>query len=293
MDERGIAGGSEEVSARKAMTPGWPATGEAFYQPGGSAPGGDRYLSTPLTAGPWDPGAQHAGPPIALVATAMERQHPRGDARVVRVTADILGPVPVAPVTVTTTLARPGRGVELLTGSLSAEGREALVVHAWRIRILSGSDVAPPPTPDGPPLPGPDSGHADPYLERRGHGYLAAMEWRFLTGAFNQPGPATAWLRMRHPLIAGENPTPLARVLVAADSGNGVSSVLPFGRWRFVNPDLTVYLHRMPAGEWICLDAATTVDPVGIGLATSLISDTDGVVGRGLQSLYVGARRPN
>jgi hypothetical protein len=272
------------------MTPARPAIDDAFYRPGGSGPDGDHYLSTPLTAGPWDPGAQHAGPPIALVATAIERHHPRGDARVVRVTADILGPVPVAPVTVTTTLARPGRGVELLTGALSAQGRQVLAVHAWRIRILPGSDPAPPPIPDGPPLPSPDSGHPDPYLVRCGHGYLAAMEWRFLTGAFNQPGPATAWLRMRHPLIAGEDPTPLARVLTAADSGNGISSALPFARWRFVNPDLTVYLHRMPAGEWICLDAKTAVDPAGVGLATSIISDTGGTVGRGLQSLYVGAR---
>lgn len=100
----------------------------------------------------------------------------------------------------------------------------------------------------------------------------------------------TAWLRMRHPLIAGEDPSPLARVLTAADSGNGVSSVLPFARWRFVNPDLTVYLHRMPVGEWICLDAATAVDPAGVGLASSIISDTDGLVGRGQQSLYVRAR---
>jgi hypothetical protein len=85
-------------------------------------------------------------------------------------------------------------------------------VRAWRIRILPGNDIAPPQIPDGPPPPGPHSGHPDPYLVRYGHGYLAAMEWRFLTGAFYQPGPATAWLRMRHPLIAGEDPTPLARV---------------------------------------------------------------------------------
>lgn len=171
------------------MAPAGPAADDAFYQPGGSGPDGHRYLSTPLTAGPWDPSAQPAGPPIALVATAIERDHARGDARVVRVTADIPGPVPVAPVTMTTTLTRPGRGAELLTGSLSAQGRQVLAVHAWRIRILPGSHPAPQ-IPDGPPPPTPDSGHHDPYLARTRHGYLAAMEWRFLTGAFNQPGPA-------------------------------------------------------------------------------------------------------
>ena len=290
MNACAVAGCCQQVPAPIAIAPPMPAIHDAFYLPDGEGPDGHHYLSASLTAGPWDPAAQHAGPPIALVATAMEHHHPRRDARVVRVTADILDPVPVAPVTVTTTLARPGRGVELLTGSLSAQGRQILNVHAWRIRILSGSDPTPPPIPDGPPPPDPDSGHPDPDLVRAGHGYLAAMDWRFVTGAFTRPGPATAWLRMRHPLIAGEEPTPLARVLVAADSGNGVSSALPFARWRFVNPDLTVYLHRMPVGEWLCLDATTVVDPAGVGLATSIISDHDGVVGRGLQSLYVGAR---
>lgn len=292
MTKDGAAGGHAEAPAQAAAAPAGRAAGEAFYQPDGSGPDGDRYLSTSLTAGPWDPGAQHAGPPIALVAAAIERHHPRADARVVRVTADILRPIPVTLVTVTTTLARPGRGVELLTGCLSVDGRQVLTVRAWRIRVLANGDPAPPRIPDGSPPPGPRGGYPDPDLERSCHGYLAAMEWRFVTGAFNQPGPATAWLRMRHPLIAGEGLTPLARVLTAADSGNGVSSALSFSRWRFINPDLTVYLHRMPAGEWICLDAATTVDPAGVGLATSTISDTSGVVGRGLQSLHIGARSP-
>lgn len=286
-----VAGCCEQVPTQIAIAPPRPAVDDAFYLPEGSGPDGHRYLSTPLTAGPWDPGAQHAGPPIALVATAMEHQHPRGDARMVRVTADILGPVPVAPVTVTTTLARPGRGVELLAGSLSAEGRQVLGVHAWRIRMLAGSDPTPPQIPDGPPPPGPDSGHPDPYIVRCGHGYLAAMEWRFLTGAFNQPGPGAAWLRMRHPLIAGEEPTPLARVLVAADSGNGISNVLDFRDYLFINADLTVHLVRYPAGEWVCLQSVTFLDGAGVGLADTALYDDKGQIGRAAQSLFVGPRR--
>ena len=70
---------------------------------------------------------------------------------------------------------------------------------------------------------------------------------------------------MRHPLVAGEEPTPLQRVLIAADSGNGISSTLDFRRYLFINVDLTVHLHRLPAGEWVCLDAVTVPSPPASG----------------------------
>jgi hypothetical protein len=110
-------------------------------------------------------------------------------------------------------------------------------------------------------------------------GYHSAMEVRFSAGSFVEPGPATAWMRMRVPLVAGEEPSPLSRVLVAADSGNGVSSVLDFQKYVFVNPDLTVHLVRYPAGEWVCLNAATSID-----------GDEQGQLGRAVQSLLVGPR---
>jgi hypothetical protein len=116
------------------------------------------------------------------------------------------------------------------------------------------------------------------------------MEWRFVAGSFLEPGPATAWLRMRHPLLPGEAPSPLVRVLAAADSGNGVSAALDYRRWVFINADLTVYLARPPVGEWIALEAATTVAD-GVGLATSVVHDQQGPVGRGLQALFIDRRR--
>ena len=78
-------------------------------------------------------------------------------------------------------------------------------------------------------------------------------------------------------------------MLVAADSGNGLSAELDIG-WYFINPELTVHLHREPVGEWVCVDAATTVTPGGAGLATTTLSDEAGPVGVGAQSLLVGPR---
>jgi hypothetical protein len=107
---------------------------------------------------------------------------------------------------------------------------------------------------------------------------------------FLTSGPATCWMRMRVPLVEGEEPSPLARVLVAADSGNGVSSVLDWRRYLFINPDRTVHLHRYPTGEWVCLDARTWVDPDGVGLAEAALYDRTGGLGRTAQSLFVAPR---
>jgi hypothetical protein len=121
-------------------------------------------------------------------------------------------------------------------------------------------------------------------------GYLSAVEWRFARGHFTRPGPATAWTRLRVSVVPDEPPSPLQRVLAVADSGNGISSELDVARWYFINPELTVHLHREAVGEWVCLDAATTISSGGVGLATSVLSDLDGPVAVGAQTLLIAPR---
>ena len=116
------------------------------------------------------------------------------------------------------------------------------------------------------------------------------MDYRFVSGGFLEPGPALVWLRMRQPLVEGEAPSPLVRVLVAADSGNGVSAALDYRRFLFINTELTVHLTREPAGEWVCLDAVTRPGTLGVGLAESVLSDERGRIGRAAQTLLVRER---
>jgi Thioesterase-like superfamily len=219
--------------------------GEAFF-----LPDGDRFVATELTRGPWDPGAQHAGPPAALLGRAIERFGPRGDVQVARVTFEILRQVPIAPLEISTTLLRGGRSVEVVGASLHHDGTEVMRATGVRIRTIEGPSH--PEEPGGPfdPGPGADTGTLEvPVGPEQGKplrffptgykvGYSTAMEWRFVKGAFLEPGPATVWMRMRHPLVPAEEPSPLQRVLIAADSGNGVSSLLDWRHWLFINPDL-------------------------------------------------------
>jgi hypothetical protein len=123
-----------------------------------------------------------------------------------------------------------------------------------------------------------------------GPGFAAsAMEMRWLDDP-RAPGPARVWMRLRHPLLAGVPLTPLARLAATADFGNGVSAVLPFDRFLFINADLSLHLQRQPRDEWIGLDARTLLHGGGTGLAESVLHDVHGPVGRAFQTLVVQAR---
>ncbi len=259
---------------------------DAFYEPDG-----DLFAATELTRGPWDRGAQHAGPPAALLGHAIERL-PETDAfQVGRLTFEILRSVPIGPVRVEAQIARPGRRVQMVEAELSDAAGEVLMrARGWRLRKakldLPGQALVA----SQPPAPPEDGTAADFFPTGEEHGYHSAMEVRFVAGGFLEPGPATAWLRMRQPLVAGEESTPLQRLLVAADVGNGISASLDFRRYLFINVDLTVHLERMPKGEWIGVDAATLPRPNGVGTAESTLFDGNGRVGKALQTLLVSER---
>lgn len=248
--------------------------------------GGGRFRASEHTTGPWDPRFQHAGPPSALLGRAVQRVDPRDDVMVARMTVEILGSIPVGELEVSALMVRPGRSVELVAASMSADGREVARASAWRVRRTEGTSV-PTRLPQPPAL---TQGVTQREPEGWVEGYVQAMEWRWVAGFFADPGPATVWGRMRHPLVDGEEPTPLQRALVIADSGNGISAELDPRQWWFINPELTLHLHREPHGEWVCLDAQTHVSEGGVGLATSVLSDADGPIGVGAQTLLVGPR---
>ena len=243
-----------------------------------------RFRSTELTRGPWDAGAQHAGPPAALLGTALEAAL---GGPLVRITIEILRPVPIAELTVAATVRRPGRSVTLAEATLADDRGPLLLARGWSIRredVDLPVEVREPPD----PVPAPDAAVEEPFFDVPWDvGYHTAMEIRFVRGGFTQPGPACVWMRPAQPLVAGTRLTPLQRTLAAADSGNGVSAWFAAGTWRFINTDLSVHLSRYPVGEWVNLDAHTTLEPDGVGLAHSVLRDEQGVVGHALQSLLV------
>ncbi|MGH9030445.1 MAG: thioesterase family protein [Acidimicrobiales bacterium] len=265
-------------------------------------PDRERWLPTDLARGPWDPGALHGGPVAALAARAAEVCEPDPALEVARLSLELLRPVPVAPLTVTARIARPGRKVQIVDVNVSDGDRHLAWGRVLRIRKLdpaseaaaelASRDQSPAADEPGSQVPpGPDRASASaPIAEGYKGFHNGGAELLFSRGEFGKRGPATVWVRLAVPVVPEEEPSPLQRVAAAADFGNGVSSVLDFTRWVFINPDVTVFLLRPMVGEWVCLQAATQLGVPGIGLARSTLWDRSGMVGHSVQSLLVEPR---
>lgn len=247
-----------------------------------------RFESLPTTAGPWSPHAQHAGPPAALVARAMEAHERRERMRLADLRVDILGPIPVAPLEVEVRTIRRGRSMDLLEATLTAAGTPVALARGWRIlrtpddyphlRGRRPDDIAR--VPD-------EQGHALDPLMPGAHkdGYLACVEWRTLEGGPGTGGTAVAWGRQRIPLVADEEPTPWQRALVLADSGSGITMTVDPRRHTYVNCNLHVVLDRDPEGEWIRMSSQALASPGHGGTVQTTLADARGDLGTGLQTM--------
>lgn len=250
------------------------------------------YASSGLTRGPWHPEHQHGGPPIALAARGIERAAAAlGLAHVARLTANLLRPVPIAELRVEVETEYAGRNVAHFSAQLLSGGKEIL-----RCTAVAQREAAPelPPDLPGHPLPfAPRTVEQSPEqrfpFSTKMIGYQDLIESRIAEGAMFR-GPSAVWFRMRYPLVAGEATSALQRVAVAADSGNGISAILGFRDYIFVNSDLTINLLRQALGEWVCIDARTLLGSNGGGLAEARIFDEQGLIGRSTQSLAVRRR---
>jgi hypothetical protein len=249
--------------------------------------------ATELTRGPWDPNHQHAGPPTAMACRAFEAAGAaHGLTHLARLTANLIRPVGIGPLHIEVSADYVGKSVGHFSARLMVGGKEAVRLTAL---LQREGDIPVPLGTEGHPLPAPPLALADalpvamPFKRAHTLGYAHLVENRSRDGRiFN--GPCAVWFRLVHPLVLGETTSPYQRVLVAADSGNGVSAVLDFSRYTFVNSDLTVNLLRRPVGEWVMLDARTQLGGNGCGLAESALYDEQGLIGRATQSLVVRER---
>jgi hypothetical protein len=293
---------------------------ESIFIPEGEG----RYTPTEYARGPWDPRAQHGGAPATLIAGAFERMEPGAELPFARLSFSFLRPVPLAPLTLSTRIVRPGRRVQELEAELRAvgpadgkKGKEeeggVLVCRAHALRLVPAPEELPElalrvvQESEPPPLPEREQGHSVRFAPDGGeHRSFAAsaMEMRFLhgrplkgqlpevgvTSSHAPVGTAGVWMRLCRPVLPGEAPTPLVYAMAAADFGNGIAAVLPFDKYVFINADLAITLNRRPEGEWIGLDARTMLHPGGIGWAQSVMHDERGPFGLATQALVVQPR---
>jgi hypothetical protein len=260
----------------------------------------DVALPTGLARGPWDPGALHGGPAAALLAHAVEQQRSDDvDWFVARLTVELERPVPTEPLRYHAAVTRPGRKVSIVEATITRADSGAVLARARALRIRD-ADVALP-MHDGelapllaiePSPPGPEHGRAGE-VGQVGDDiafHTDGVEHRFVQGTGLTLGPVVDWIRLCVPLLPGLALTPLQRVAAAADFANGISHVLPWESYLFVNPDLTIHLFRPLRGEWVGMASATHHGTRGVGMTDTAVFDIDGRVGRSSQSLLLDRR---
>jgi hypothetical protein len=249
---------------------------------------GDRAETSPNAAGPWDSSMQHGSAPAALVTWAAEAIPTAVPMQIVRVTIDLMRPVPVAPLMVETEVLREGRKIQLCAIILLSNN--VVVVRATVLKVRADSLPLPSDIADAAiEVPPPDQG--EPMAPRFSRNpFVTGLSVSAVRGGFLQLGPGAIWYRIDRPIVEGAAVSQMMRAVVAADFCNGTSSVLDFDKWTFLNADLTVSLARAPVGEWILLNAETWIGPDGAGIAAGRLGDSRGYFGRAVQSLVIEKR---
>ena len=243
---------------------------------------GDRFIPTILSQGPWSPDHQFGGSPAALLATVLDDVPSLVPQQLVRVTIDLLRPVPLRPMHVTTQIRREGKRIQVLDASVMVDGVE--VVRASALRMRTGDlgvfdDIT---LPSGHPQPAPVwvESEAGPVAPDRAphHSFVPGMSGA--TDTVFDPiadwGAAPVWWRLRVHVIAGESVKGVARLCYIADGVSGVGHPRS-PSLSGINADVTVHIVRAPVSEWLCVDGTGWVSPAGIGHSQATISDANGV----------------
>ncbi len=259
---------------------------ESFFEASKS----DWFQPTDHTRGPWHPEHCHAGPPTGLLARAAEAIMP--DKQLVRLTVNLQRPIPFAGFSITASEIKNGRHVAL-TSVILKDADERICASGETLHIAPQPETDFPTTAIDAPLPedGNDGGfpisrtlHDQPCFAGDG------VRTRYAPGEGPHPGPTTAWIKTV-PLLPDESPTPFQRMCPMADCGNAFGRNAEPWEVNFMNPDLTIVMHRPPEGDWMGSQSIGHWSGNGIGVADATLLDASGIVGRAVQTLLLRKQR--
>jgi acyl-CoA thioesterase len=178
------------------------------------------------------------------------------------------------PIAVTTETVRDGGRVRVVEVGLVCGGRQ--IARGSVLLLRSGSEPAGrvwTPQPWSVPPPG-QVGSLAPGVEEK-----ASLDIRLISeGGLSAVTQKQLWISEVQALVEGEEPSAFVRAVAAADLAN------PFGNFgdqglSFINADLSVYLGRLPVGEWIGLEVAARTSAAGVATVAANLYDTRGAIG--------------
>lgn len=261
------------------------------------------YVPSASSGSPWSPTMIHGGAAAGLLAHTIETSIDDPAMHVVRLTVDLFKPVPKVPLDAHATVIREGRRIKAVVASLFSEGEETCRATALLLRRAEqapdgweadNEHIGPAPTAaEGPSMAHALRGNAEAAAARKPlpgfsnpgfHVVLQAIQGKANSDPQNQP----RWLRVPVPMVDGVPLTPLVRAAAVADLGG-------MGRPRtsttnLINADISLYLHRLPEGEWIGIAPQDGgLGPGGLAVARSIMFDSKGAAGFIQQALLINA----
>ncbi len=240
---------------------------------------GDTYMPTLMANGWWRPtGNLHARVMIGLFAHVIERQFGEPDFQPARLTVDLYRLPELDPITVATRLVREGGRIkmieaELFSGGLSSARASCQLLRRGQQPEASvwsrpSWDAPPPAQVAPPPKPFTDKWEMRPILP----------PGSAITDGLRAPGPRRTWLREVRALIGGEPLTPFSRVATGVDYTSPTANSSETGL-DFINSDVTLYLQRLPVGEWIGYEVTDHQSTDGVALGHCILHDSQGPIG--------------
>lgn len=237
---------------------------------------GDLLIPNPCARGPWANAGLHGRVIAGLLASEIERVHGDPDFMPVRVTVDMYRAPPMVPLTIETRLVRDSRRIRVVDAEIISEGRSAGRASCQFLR--RGENPA------GTPWHG--ATWSAPHPDTLPEGVAAPdtmfglWEMRWMEGSMETAGcQRRVWMRENRELVEGEPHSPFARVAVAADYASPLSNTCGGRGYAFINSDLTIYLDRIPRGEWVGFESIAHESSEGIGIGHCNLYDETGRIG--------------
>lgn len=255
-----------------------------------------QFLSTVHTQSPWGAGdLQHGSPPAALVAHALEAvaaQQQLQGGRFSRMTVEILGAVPLSELLVLGRVVRPGKRITLIETLITdTSGREFVRGSGWWIATTDTTEEQR--SVGSPIVPVEEAGSALEFTDFWRSGYIDSIEVKKARrlhlpgGVADRANQFAHWSRSPLPVVLGKTDSVWERVMKTVDISNGLNQILDTDHWMWMNVDLTVYLHRLPEGEWLGHVAEANFGPDGIGTTVTELHDAQGPIGTANQGIIL------
>jgi len=233
---------------------------------------GGLFEPTDTARGPWGHETLHGHVLGGLMAHVIEGAHGDEAFTPARFTVDMFRSPRYAPVTITTRVAREGKRVRVIDASLEAGGVE--IARGSALLLRRAED------PDGSVWTGePWEVPVPAALEAPAGERTPVWETRWISGGQGTADRRRAWMREVRELVEGRPLTPWVRGAMAADFTNPLANSGDQGL-DFVNADYTLYLHRLPVGEWIGVEATSHHSTDGVAVASCALYDEGGPIGR-------------